>query len=97
MLERKIELEHFLLGSYTIGFVAGCLGGLLTKISTIFNFNFSFETIFCILVVLPIFYWVYRYSGMVFNDQTMKIKLLYAFILIIGLFLGLIFSELLLG
>ncbi|WP_342578093.1 hypothetical protein [Psychrobacillus sp. FSL K6-2843] len=97
VLERKVELKHFLLGGYTIGFVAGCLGGLLSTISTTFTLSFSFESIFCIVVVLPIFYWVYRYSGMVFNDETMKMKLLYFFISMLGLFFGLFFSELLLS
>ena len=63
----------------------------------IYSFSFSFESIFCIVVVLPIFYWVYRYSGMVFNDETMKMKLLYFFILMLGLSFGLFFSELLLS
>ncbi|MER2061278.1 MAG: hypothetical protein ABTA16_20960, partial [Niallia sp.] len=67
-MEKKVELKHFLLGGYTIGFVAGCLAGLPLKISTTFNLSFSFESIFCIVVVLPIIYWVYRYSGLVFND-----------------------------
>lgn len=98
VLERREKnLEYLLLGSYTIGFVAGCLGGFSTEVSTTLDFSFSFESIFCILVLLPIFYWVYRYSGMLFNDQAMKIKLLYALILIIGLFFGVIFTELILG
>ena len=96
-MERKVELKHFLLGGYTIGFVVGCLTSLLSKISTTVNLSFSFESIFCIVVVLPIIYWVYRYSGMVFDDQTMKMKLLYAFILLLGFSFGIFFFELLLS
>ena len=95
ILEGKVELKHFLLGGYTIGFVLGSLVFFLTEINKDFQLSFSFENILCIIVVLPIFYWVYRYSGMVFDDQTMKMKLLYSFILILGFSFGIFFFELL--
>jgi hypothetical protein len=95
--EGKVDLKHFLLGSYTIGFVFGSLAFFLAEINIDFHFSFSFESIFCIAVVLPILYWVYRYSGLVFNDQTIKMKLLYFFILILGFSFGIFFFELLLG
>lgn len=97
ILEGKFDLKHFLLGSYTIGFVIGSLSFFQSEINRDFQFSFSFESIFCISVVSPIFYWVYRYSGMVFNDQTMKMKLLYFFILILGFAFGIFFFELLLN
>lgn len=93
ILKRK-ELEHFLLGSYTIGFI---MGSWLYVINPTLNLSFSFENIFCIIVVLPILYWVYRYSGMVFNDQSIKMKLMYSLVLILGLGFGIFFSELLLS
>lgn len=97
ILEGKFDLKHFLLGSYTIGFVFGSLAFFLVDINIDFQFSSSFESIFCIAVVLPILYWVYRYSGLVFNDQTMKMKLLYFLIFILGLSFGIFFFELLLN
>ena len=75
------------------------MGILISEINPSLNLNFSFsvKSIFGFLVVLPILYWAFRYSGMVFNDQTIKMKLIYSFILLLGLCLGITFSELLLN
>ncbi|BAK17235.1 predicted membrane-associated, metal-dependent hydrolase [Solibacillus silvestris StLB046] len=94
---KRNELKHFLLGGYTIGFIVGWLVVLISVINPTFNLSFSFKSIFCILVVLPILYWTYRYSGMVFNDQTMKVKLIYSFVLFLGFCFGIFFTELLLN
>ncbi|MFS0876819.1 hypothetical protein [Solibacillus isronensis] len=94
-IKRSNELKHFIFGGYTIGFIMGCWVVIISENNPTINLSFSFESIFCIVVVLPLLYWVYRYSGMVFNNQSLKIKLLYSFILILGICFGIFFSELL--
>ncbi|MBE5082077.1 hypothetical protein J2D69_02745 [Lysinibacillus sphaericus] len=93
--KRDKTLIHLLFSSYTIGFVLGGLGFFLTEIKNIdFQFNFSKESVFCFLILSPIIYWVYRYSGRIFDVQSMKVKLLYFVLWIIGMAFGIIFFDL---
>lgn len=92
--EKKTKPIHLLLSSYTIGFVLGSLGFFISEMNKDFQLDFSKESILCLLIIFPIIYWVYRYSGMAFNDQNLKVKLLYFALFILGIFLGLLFFEL---
>lgn len=93
-IKKNKTIIHLLLSSYTIGFVLGGLAFFISEINKDFLFSFSIESIFCFIILLPIIYWVYRYSGMVFNDQKLIIRLLYILLCIIGFGLGVIFFEL---
>ncbi|MGE7840374.1 hypothetical protein ACQKNX_06235 [Lysinibacillus sp. NPDC093712] len=95
-IKKDRTLTHLLLSSYTIGFVLGCLTFFITERNIDYQFSFSIETIFSFVLLLPIIYWGYRYSGMVFNKQHMKVKLLYIVLWIVGMYFGLIFFELVL-
>ncbi|MFJ7406352.1 MULTISPECIES: hypothetical protein [unclassified Lysinibacillus] len=93
-MEKNRTITHLLLSSYTIGFVLGGLTFFISERNIDFQYSFSIEYIVCFLFVLPIIYWIYRYSGRVFNIQSMKVKLLYIALWIVGMFFGLIFFEL---
>lgn len=93
---KNIMLTHLLFSSYTIGFILGGLTFFLVELDKDFHIKLSTEGILCIFMVLPIVYWVYRYSGMIFNNQNFKIKILYTCLGIIGFFFGAIFFEILL-
>ncbi|MGA3602321.1 hypothetical protein [Lysinibacillus agricola] len=97
-IKKDKTLTHLLFSSYTIGFVSGGLAFFMSeRENKDFQFSFSLESIFCLLILSPIVYWVYRYSGMVFNDQSMKVKLLYFALCIVGMSFGIFFFELLLN
>lgn len=88
MEQRKNKtLTHLLFSSYTIGFVLGGFTFFITETSM----TISKEGIFSFILLLPIIYWIYRYSGMVFNEQSMKIKFLYAVLFLIGICFGVLF------
>lgn len=93
-IKKDKTLTHLCFSSYTIGFVIGGLFFFITEINKEFQFSFSKESFFCLLILLPIIYWVYHYSAMVFNNQNLKTKLLYFALCILGMFFGIIFFEL---
>ncbi|MEB2281738.1 hypothetical protein LAV73_17300 [Lysinibacillus xylanilyticus] len=94
-IKKDKTLTHLLFSSYTFGFVCGGLEFFLMERKNIdFQFSFSKESFFCLLIVSPIIYWVYRYSGMIFNVQSMKVKLLYFVLWMVGMYFGLMFFEL---
>ncbi|MEK4520662.1 hypothetical protein NSQ95_16550 [Psychrobacillus sp. FSL W7-1457] len=96
-IKKDKTLTHLLLSSYTIGFVLGSLTFFISERNKDFHYSFSKEYIFCFIILFPIIYWVYRYSGRVFNNQTLKIKLLYFALWMLGMFFGLVFFELILN
>ena len=95
--KQEKTLTHLFFGSYTIGFVLGGVAFILSERNRDFQFTFSKEYILCFFIFLPIIYWVYRYSGIVFNNQSLKVKLLYFVLWILGMFFGIVFFEILLN
>ncbi|KGA80559.1 MAG: hypothetical protein M3043_07235 [Lysinibacillus fusiformis] len=93
-LKRHKTLTHLFLGSYTIGFVVGGFTFFISLRNSHFQIKFSIESILCAFILLPIIYWIYRYSGMVFNNQPFTVKFLYLVLFILGMFLGILFFEL---
>jgi len=94
-VNKSKTLTHLLLSGYTIGFVLGGLAFFMAE--TNLQFSVSKESIFYLIFLTPIIYWVYRYSGMVFNNQNFKIKLYYIVIFLFGMAFGIIFFELILN
>lgn len=95
-MEIKKILIHLLFSSYTIGFILGGFTFFLVELDKNFYIKLSTEDILCFFMVIPIAYWVYRYFGMVFNDQNFKIKIFCICLSISGFFFGAIFFEVLL-
>ncbi|QTB27597.1 hypothetical protein [Lysinibacillus sphaericus] len=100
-IKKDKTLIHLLFSSYTIGFVLGGLQFFLMErknlgkiIDYSLHFSFTKESVFCFLILSPIIYWVYLYSGKILDVQNMKVKLLYFVLLMISYAFGFIFFDL---
>ncbi len=87
-IKKDNTVIHLLFGSYTIGFIVGGGSIIISETNKTFDFNFSIGSFFCMLFLAPIIYWVYRFHGMVFNDASLPMKLLYFSLSILGIFGG---------
>ena len=92
-IKKDKMLTHLCFGSYTIGFVVGSLVFFISEINKDFQIKFSVDTIICFLLISPVFYWTYRYFGMVFDNQSLKVKLPSFLLMLIGFCSGVIFFE----
>lgn len=96
-IKKDRTLIHLFFSSYTIGFVVGGIVFFITETKKDFQFSFTGESFFSLLILLPIIYWVYCYTGTVFNNQSLKIKSLYFALCLLGMFFGIVFFELILS
>ncbi|MFI8685976.1 hypothetical protein [Rossellomorea sp. NPDC077527] len=96
-IKREKTLTHLFFSGYTSGFVVGGLFFFSNEINIDFQLSFSKESFFCLLFLLPIIYWFYRYVGIVFNNQRLIIKLLYFALFVLGIFFGILFFEFILN